>query len=719
MSKPHTARIARAIRTAHANYTINSENIIPLPEALEKFSETDPRRKKKSGGTASGAKSGGTGDSKESKTWRMRAAETFSHTAHGLNKSVMDFRSRYSGTLDGLDTLGRAVNGLVYQVQGLAEAKTPTSRALAIVRLAATMPTNVTDTLLALTKILANDDLQSVNDIDSGWTDAQGREYDPHMTTAQGLALLGLSWDDIVPSWLLAFMGLSKMTVWSVVPPVNNAVAFGRPMPDLFGRRRSAGFDDEIGASEVTSRDVPSYEKFQGFLTAELELPGGAAPVRLYWNRGRERYVNPDFAGSTSTYMSPDETSIFMSSEDKLRFMQAVFDKFWGQGMGVTLETGHVRRWTLDLSTIVETNALTELRDHMRILDNVADRDISRTVLLNGLPGAGKSYAAKVCAAERGWRALSYEASAFLRALRKDDDAESSFNSSEMLSTMAPVKLITMVRPDMLILDDVERIEDTGLLLDTLAAIKRAGVRWIVLTTNAITELDPAIVRPGRVDTIIEVDGLSESGLIKFFESSFIDDAALKAMVMPYAQKLRGWPYSYALEFATMVRGYRDANKAYRIMAPRVEAALKVYSETRLWQPTKDNDSTVAAEADATSKVVPAEQAQSTQALSFGLTQGFSAPTEQEAVGLAALFFGVRPDQIEYTVLDVGSPGILGLGMRDACIRVDYLKHGTAQTVYALPKQEGHAQGSLHDASEIFDLTELEDDVEDGTKVAG
>ncbi|MDD4689257.1 MAG: protein jag [Eubacteriales bacterium] len=49
-------------------------------------------------------------------------------------------------------------------------------------------------------------------------------------------------------------------------------------------------------------------------------------------------------------------------------------------------------------------------------------------------------------------------------------------------------------------------------------------------------------------------------------------------------------------------------------------------------------------------------------------TKTFSSKTIEEAISLAAEFYNVSPDDIEYEVTEAGSKGILGIGARDCTI---------------------------------------------------
>ena len=49
-----------------------------------------------------------------------------------------------------------------------------------------------------------------------------------------------------------------------------------------------------------------------------------------------------------------------------------------------------------------------------------------------------------------------------------------------------------------------------------------------------------------------------------------------------------------------------------------------------------------------------------------------SAKTKEEAIALALEELGIEEDQAEIEVVDEGSKGFLGLGSKDACVKVTY-----------------------------------------------
>lgn len=136
---------------------------------------------------------------------------------------------------------------------------------------------------------------------------------------------------------------------------------------------------------------------------------------------------------------------------------------------------------------------LSSLRNKMK---SFKKRGIHRSYLFLGPPGTGKSSFAKAMANKKE-RVIKFDA----KTLENLDSQQMEF-------------FIDNLGPDFIIVDDIDKLSFTfgnSTLLYVLETIKEKHPgTTIILTANEIQRLDPALLRPGRVDEILEFECSAE-----------------------------------------------------------------------------------------------------------------------------------------------------------------------------------------------------------------
>jgi hypothetical protein len=267
-----------------------------------------------------------------------------------------------------------------------------------------------------------------------------------------------------------------------------------------------------------------------------------AQPLPGFVSREKEKII---FAAWTATvhgarigWLGPPEQSSVPSQIYTTAGIDAIRDlaalRLWeavGPSQFGRVHDGEARTYTPP-SGLIETAAIRSVEARIRYF---SQESTARSVLLQGEPGTGKTSLAYYLSQKLGYRTLVVDA---------DDLCVSSiWSSNGSAQTLSTIETLMMMRPSAVVINDIDRLADEQQvsLLQLLDNIKDYA-SLIFCTTNHYRSLIEAIRRPGRLDDLIFVHGLS------------LDEVQAVAPSVPHLhQHMVGWPIAYVREVQTRV----------------------------------------------------------------------------------------------------------------------------------------------------------------------
>lgn len=180
--------------------------------------------------------------------------------------------------------------------------------------------------------------------------------------------------------------------------------------------------------------------------------------------------------------------------------------------------------------------------------------NVPRTYLFCGKQGIGKSSFCLRLAALTGGRTLRIDACGLTTVGVRDLDF-----------------IVNGLCPDFLIVDDIDRAPDLSKSLPTLFSIlsdfkqKHPNIT-VAMTINDITQLDPALIRPERIDEIIELeppDSDEREDILRGYIEAF--GVTTEVDIKKLSEATEGLTAAYLQEIALQLR-YRPQEKVLKLV---------------------------------------------------------------------------------------------------------------------------------------------------------
>lgn len=144
---------------------------------------------------------------------------------------------------------------------------------------------------------------------------------------------------------------------------------------------------------------------------------------------------------------------------------------------------------------------------------------INRSVILLGPPGTGKT-------------TVSYDLAKKNKEYSVTLKVHSSYSGITTLS-----KLANILKPNVIIIDDLDRMGNLDSELNAIVEIKKA-TKLFIATMNSVRSIPKAVLRPGRFDEILEITTIGGQVLQK----------VAKDIPKSYFEKIEKWPIAFVEE---------------------------------------------------------------------------------------------------------------------------------------------------------------------------
>ena len=247
------------------------------------------------------------------------------------------------------------------------------------------------------------------------------------------------------------------------------------------------------------------------------------------------------------THISSVYIHIDQLEETKEKIKAALWEKFKDKSLTMRRSQHGLRRSDDSLAVTFEPDILfaplpsQRATEYSAYLKRCLGADVPRSVMLYGPPGTGKSTMACTIVNHLGLRSFRIR-----------------IGDLERMENSTLFDAINIFVPDAVILDDFDRAHNQDELLEVLEYFQQR-VRLVIATVNDKTDIDQAILRPGRFDELVNIKCLDEDVVRNVLGQQNLDVFDI----------VKSWPVAFIHELV----------KRRRFMSP--EDALKATAELR------------------------------------------------------------------------------------------------------------------------------------------
>ena len=116
-----------------------------------------------------------------------------------------------------------------------------------------------------------------------------------------------------------------------------------------------------------------------------------------------------------------------------------------------------------------------------------------------------------------------------------------SLDGAENVFKVSGLEVLNFLRPDAIILDDFDRLG--GAAVNCLDGLEKCRSRLLIVTTNNLHSMDPAIVRPGRFDELFTIDSLGAA-----YFRDVLGSGCWEALSPENQARVEAWPAAFLNE---------------------------------------------------------------------------------------------------------------------------------------------------------------------------